>query len=194
MCHLLYKKFNNKEKEKVMAIHQIVHDAFAIAKNDAVSKIEVTLDTTLWSKRKQNIIVRAIESGVADCGYDTSWFIQQLLSNYGLGTERIHSWSHNMSVEMVKPDKLDEASAYVAAMIRMREGGYTSWDEDVFLKDLDAGLEPKQIPIPRGFSKVDKHKFVMDYLKDQDEQEKVLRADLINKIRSGSLLTISFTI
>jgi len=99
-----------------------------------------------------------------------------------------------MSVEMVKPDKLDEASAYVAAMIRMREGGYTSWDEDVFLKDLDAGLEPKQIPIPRGFSKVDKHKFVMDYLKDQDEQEKVLRADLINKIRSGSLLTISFTI
>jgi hypothetical protein len=194
MCRLLHKKFNNKEKEKVMAIKQIVHDAFAIAKNDAVSKVEVTLDTNLWSKRKQNIIVRAIESGVADCGYDTSWFIKQLLGNYGLGTERIHSWNHTMSAEMIKPDKLDEARAYVAALIRMREGGYTSWDEDVFMKDLDAGLEPKQIPIPRGFSKVDKHKFVMDYLKDQDEQEKVLRADLINKIRSGSLLTISFTI
>ena len=177
-----------------MAIKQIVHDAFAIAKNDAVSKVEVTLDTNLWSKRKQNIIVKAIDSGVADCGYDTSWFIKQLLSNYGLGTEQMHRWNHTMSGEMVKPDKLDEACAYVAALIRMRDTGYTSWDEDVFLKDLDAGLEPKQIPIPRGFNAADRHKFVMDYLKDQDEQEKVLRADLINKIRSGSLLTISFTI
>ena len=194
MCRLLHKKFNNKEKEKVMAIKQIVHDAFAIAKNDAVSKVEVTLDTNLWSKRKQNIIVKAIDSGVADCGYNTSWFIKELLSNYGLGTEQMHRWNHTMSVEMVKPDKLDEACAYVAAMIRMRDEEWTSWNEDVFLKDLDAGLEPKQIPTPRGFNAADRHKFVMDYLKDQDEQEKVLRADLINKIRSGSLLTISFTI
>ncbi len=194
MYHLLYKKFNNKEKEKVMAIKQIVHDAFAIAKNDAVSKVEVTLDTNLWSKRKQNIIVKAIDSGVADCGYETSWFIKQLLNNYGLGTEQMHRWNHTMSVEMIKPDKLDEACAYVAAMIRMRDEEWTSWNEDVFLKDLDAGLKPEQIPIPRGFNAADRHKFVMDYLKDQDEQEKVLRADLINKIRSGSLLTISFTI
>jgi hypothetical protein len=194
MCRLLHKKFNNKEKEKVMAIKQIVHDAFAIAKNDAVSKVEVTLDTNLWSKRKQNIIVKAIDSGVADCGYETGWFIKELLDNYGLGTEQMHRWNQTMSVEMIKPDKLDEACAYVAAMIRMRDGGYTSWDEDVFLKDLDAGLEPKQIPIPRGFSKADRHKFVVDYLKDQDEQEKVLRVDLINKIRSGHKLTISFTI
>ena len=48
MCHLLYKNIrdNNKEKEKVMAINKIVHEAYAIAKDDSIDNIKVTLDTS----------------------------------------------------------------------------------------------------------------------------------------------------
>mgnify|MGYP006883076433 CR=1 FL=1 len=174
-----------------MAIEQQVFDAFAIAKNESISGIELTLDPTKWSKRMTNIVVRAVNTGIADCGYDTSRFIETLLNTYGLGTERVHRWNANMKTSMIKPEKLEEAKAYVAALIKLRDN--TSWEEDYFMRMTDKGEELYKIPIPSNFDAKDKRKFLNDYIKDQDEQEQILRADLIDNIRSGSPLKISYT-
>jgi hypothetical protein len=183
-----------------MAINKIVHEAYAIAKDASIDNIKVTLDTSKWSKRKQNIIVRAIDTGVANCGWDTATFVTALTKSYGLGTQRIHMWNQGLSMSMVKPDKVEEVCAYIAAMLKMRQHAsedryyHTSWSEDRFLEALEDGRIPSDIPIPRTFNKKDSDKFVMDYLKDQDEQEKVIRQNIINDVRSGSKISISFTI
>lgn len=177
-----------------MAINQIVHDAYAIAKDASIDSIDVTLDTSKWSKRKQNIIVRAIDTGIADCGWDTAHFVSALLDSYGLGTQRLTIWEQEMSLNLVKPEKVEEVKAYIAAMIRLNPNNAT-WAEDRFMNALEGnGHSPKVVPIPRSFSKQDKHKFITEYLKDKDEQEQAIRNELINKIRSGHKLTISYTI
>lgn len=179
-----------------MAINQIVHDAYAIAKDAAIDSIDVTLDTSKWSKRKQNIIVRAIDTGVADCGWDTAHFVTALLDSYGLGTQRLTIWEQEMPLNLVKPEKVEEVKAYIAAMIRLNPNEFTTWAEDRFMNALEgnAGNFPKAVPIPRNFSKQDRHKFITEYLKDKDEQEQAIRNELINKVRSGHKLTISYTI
>ena len=56
------------------------------------------------------------------------------------------------------------------------------------------GIDVRAIRIPQEFSTKDKEKFIKDYLKPQEEQEALKRAELINSIRSGSLLSISYII
>jgi hypothetical protein len=56
------------------------------------------------------------------------------------------------------------------------------------------GVAIKNLRIPEKFNTKDREKFVKDYLKPQEEQEQIKRAELINLVRSGSLLTISYII
>ncbi len=193
MYHLLYKKFNNKEKEKVMTIHRIVHEAYAIAKDASIDSIDVTIDTSKWSTRKKNIIVRAIDSGVATCGWDTANFVKALTKTYGIGVLNATKWYRTIDVELINPDKLEEVTSYVSAMIKLR-GHNSSYREDMFMRDLDEDRDISSVPIPSDFSTADQTKFVTDYLKPQDEADRIKRANLINNIRSGHKLTISFTI
>ena len=51
----------------------------------------------------------------------------------------------------------------------------------------------KEIPVP-DFTKKDREVFIKKYLKPQEEQEALKRAELINLVRSGSLLSISYII
>ena len=178
-----------------MAIHEIVHDAYAVAKDASIDNINVTLDTSKWSKRKQNLIVRAITTGIADCGWDTGHFVKALAESYGLGMHRISSWSTLLSMDLVKPDKVVEVCAYISALIKMKGNiENRTYSERSFVALLETGDVPDVVPIPSSFSPSDRRVFVDSYLKDQDEAEKVIREKLINEIKSGHKLTISFTI
>lgn len=177
-----------------MATNKLVAEAYAVSKDEAVDSINVTIDTSKWSKRKQNIIVRAIDTAVADCGWDTGVFVKALTNSYGIGTQRISKWNTSIDRALINPDKFVEVCAYIAAMVRMREGGPVSWDETNFLRSLDDGNTPPHVPLPKEFSREDRALFLRDYLKPQAEADKVIRTKLINDIRSGHKLTISYTI
>ena len=176
-----------------MAINKIVHEAYAIAKDASIDSIDVTLDTSKWSKRKQNIIVKAIDIGVATCGWDTAHFVKAITKTYGIGVLNATRWYSTIDVELIDPAKLEEAKAYVAALVKIR-GDNASYRENLFIRDLDEGREIDSVPIPMGFSSEDQNKFITEYLKPQDEADQIKRANLINDIRSGHKLTISFTI
>ena len=83
----------------------------------------------------------------------------------------------------------------MAAIYKMQQGrlgyGEERWLDDVAENTVD---DIKYIRIPQEFSTKDKEKFIKDYLKPQEEQEQIKRAELINLIRSGSLLSISYII
>jgi hypothetical protein len=190
---------------------------YEMAKNYSSKEIRVEMDfdTSRWSRRMQNIVVDAIDTGVANCGYDTAWWVENLLKHYGLGTvNNGGSWRNGeLPLTMIKPDKIDEAVSYVAAMLRLKPresyGGYYRHNNTHWLETLDKnGIKTPEenaklnynemgitdIPIPDDFSKANRDKFTRDYLKPQEEQEQIKRAELINLIRSGSLLSISYII
>ena len=190
-------------------------EAVSMAKNYATkeARVEIDFDTSRWSGRMQNIVCKAIDTGVANCGYETAWWIEKFLVHHGLDTlNNGGNWRQDLPINMLKPEKVEEAVAYVSAMIRMKPkekyGGYYRHGNDYWLEKLDKnGIKTQEdenvlfrdegisvIPIPDDFSDKDKDKFTMDYLKPQEEQEALKRAELINLVRSGSLLSISYII
>jgi len=191
-------------------------EAVGMAKNYATkeARVEIDFDTSIWSGRMKNIVCKAIDTGIANCGYETAWWIEKFLEHHGLDTlNNGGSWRHDLPIGMIKPDKVDEAVAYVSAMLRLKPkesyGGYYRHGNSHWLETLDKnGVKTHEenaklgygemgittIPIPDDFSNEDKDKFTMDYLKPQEEQEQIKRTELINLVRSGSLLSISYII
>jgi hypothetical protein len=186
-------------------------EAVRMAKNYSTkeARVEIDFDTSRWSGRMQNIVCKAIDTGIANCGYETANWVEGFLKHHGLDTlNNGGNWRNDLPISMIKPEKVEEAVAYVSAMMRIRHDG-VGWHEEHWLKKLDDnGVKTKEennnldwdkqgvmsIPIPNDFSTEDKDKFTMDYLKTQDEQQQIKRAELINLIRSGSLLSISYII
>ncbi len=186
-------------------------EAVGMAKNYATkeARVEIDFDTNRWSGRMKNIVCKAIDTGVANCGWDTAWWVEHFLRHHGLDTlNNGGNWRSSLPIKMIKPEKVEEAVAYVSALMRMK-GGDMGWHADRWLEELGKnGVKTPEeneslpygergvynIPIPEDFSNKDKDKFTMDYLKPQDEQQQIKRTELINLVRSGSLLSISYII
>ena len=189
-------------------------EAVGMAKNYATkeARVEIDFDTNKWSGRMKNIVCKAIDTGVANCGWETAWWVEHFLKHHGLDTLNHGGyWNRDLPLKMIKPDKIEEAVAYVSAILRMTpDDGYRGtnyWLErlnDKGISKLSHEEITKQglwqtegisdIPIPRNFDNQDKDKFLTDYLKPIDEQQAIKRAELINLVRSGSLLSISYII
>jgi len=189
-----------------MTIRDEVYTAFGMAKDTATSKIEITYDTSRWSTRKRNIVIRAIDVGMTDCGYATGHFVSTLLERYGLTTEKFNMWNEELAIKAVRPDKVDEIVSYVSAMLKMKtptdtdkfQHYYRPWRlvdaENRFNSSISAGKVPTHIPLPEGFTKKEKREFVVKYLKPCGEVERIKRDELINKVKSGASLSISYNI
>ena len=190
-------------------------EAVGMAKNYATkeARVEIDFDTNKWSGRMKNIVCKAIDTGVANCGWETAWWVEHFLKHHGLDTLNHGGyWNRDLPLKLIKPNKIEEAVAYVAAIARLNpdDGGYGGnnyWLErlnDKGISKLSREEITKQglwrtegitdIPIPRNFDTKDKEKFLRDYLKPIDEQQAIKRAELINLVRSGSLLSISYII
>jgi hypothetical protein len=189
-------------------------EAVGMAKNYATkeARVEIDFDTNKWSGRMKNIVCKAIDTGVANCGWETAWWVEHFLKHHGLDTLNHGGyWNRDLPLKMIKPEKIEEAVAYVSAILRMTpDDGYRGtnyWLERLSDKGISKlsheeitkqGLWQTEgisdIPIPRNFDNQDKDKFLTDYLKPIDEQQAIKRAELINLVRSGSLLSISYII
>jgi hypothetical protein len=190
-------------------------DTVGLAKNSATTQVRVSMDfdTSTWSRRMQNIVCNAIDTGVADCGWETGWWVKHFLEHHGLGTAQLWGWHSDLPLEVIKPNKVDEAVSYVAAMIKVKDYKLLDYNERNWIerltekgvskltrKEYDAlGWQQRNnegvldIPVPN-FNKADRQVFIREYLKPMDEQQQIKRAELINLIRSGSLLSISYII
>jgi len=172
-------------------------EAVGMAKNYATkeARVEIDFDTMRWSGRMKNIVCKAIDTGVTNCGYETGYWIENFLKHHELSTVKIWGWQSDLPTNMIKPDKVEESIAYVAAIYKMQQGRL-GYGEERWLNELEDKVvaDIKHIRIPQDFSTKDKEKFIKDYLKPQEEQEALKRAELINLVRSGSLLSISYII
>jgi len=170
-------------------------EAVGMAKNYATkeARVEIDFDTNRWSGRMKNIVCKAIDTGVTNCGYETGYWIENFLKHHELSTVKIWGWQSDLPTNMIKPDKVEESIAYVSAIYKMQHRlgyGEERWLDEV----AEQGTDIRAIRIPMEFSTKDRDVFIREYLKPQEEQEQIKRAELINLIRSGSLLSISYII
>jgi hypothetical protein len=171
----------------------------SFGRDPAVTETTVTLDTSRWSKRKKNIVLESIRTGVAACGWQTSHMIREMLQSLGSDIQQVTKWNAGIEVEMVKPEMLDDLLAYTSAWIKLtvnmnEQTRYYDphWQLRSFIERIDAGHRPYNIPLPTHLSDAEKREYAAKYLKDPSDTDKVARETLIAKISNGETIQIKF--
>ena len=179
-----------------------------VGRDKAVTLITVTIDPALWSGRKKNIIVRAIQGGIASCGRETIRLVQAMVGTYcGDELPAVSSWRGSVALKYVKPDKREELTAYTAAWVRLKAANHKprpqrqhryygvddglTWGERHFLDDLGK-YGQQDIPLPSNLSHKGRGEFISTYLIEPSAEQTTRRKALLGKIINNEPLTFSF--
>lgn len=171
------------------------------ARDPAVTATTVTIDTSKWSKRKQNIVLDAIRTGVAACGWQTGHLIREMMQALGSDVQQVTKWSNTIDAALVKPEMLEDLLAYTCAWIKLTTPASANdnhwyhnpnWRDRQFVEMIDQGQRPHHIPLPRHLTDAEKRDFAAKYLRDPSETDRIARDTLIAKITNGETIQLSF--
>ena len=171
------------------------------ARDPAVTEIKITIDTSKWSSRKKNIIIEALRSGVATCGYDNGELAEELSLAAGSQISRVHKWSSGLPVTAVDPDKYDDLIAITAAWIKLRDANqpensrtnYLHYWERAFIKAVEQGGPISQIPIDRRMSTAETAEFLQTYAMPEENVREAALNDTITAIETGEIIELTYT-
>jgi hypothetical protein len=183
---------NHGNRERLYAV-----SANELTKDKAVTRVTVEVDTSKWSRRKRNIITDSLEKGVAACGWETARIVSELASSVGHHVNTISRWKNYVYAEEVLPHKLDELLAYTAAWLRIavstgQISRNRSWVEKRALDALDEGRVPGDIPLNNTMTYAEKREFIQPYLKASEAREREAVSRLIDTIKTGEIITLTF--
>lgn len=177
------------------AMNPAISTIAAVSRDPSFAKATIALDTSKWSGRRRNIVLRALRDGVTNCGHDTAQFIKHLTDGYGVTVQTASKWCPTIDLAAVKPEEVDNLIAYTAAWIKLEEAhqgrnyGYT-WYYRGFLYAIENGEKPERIPLPCNLSDQEKTDFIKQYLRDDDDTKDV-RQQLADKINNGETITLT---
>ena len=172
----------------------------AVGKDPAVSQISVTIDPKKWSKRKRNIVVTSLRTGVAACGYATGALVDELTRAASAAVMRVHKWDNNMQVEFIKPEKLEDLIAYTCAWIKLKRANMENegrrysgldWSEQAFINRIEHNVDVGVIPLPNNLSETEKREFIAEYMREPSEQEVAAREALARMVEDGQPITVT---
>jgi hypothetical protein len=175
--------------------------AAELSKDTGFQRVTIDIDPTQWSTRRRNIIVRALQNGITQCGYETGYFIKCLTEAYGASVQTMTGWQKDIQAHCVAEDKWDELMAYTCAWVRLALAGFekNNWDQENYwykdtlrnwIRQVEDGIRPSTIPSPNIGSPSEKANFIQKYLR-KDDTELEFRDALIRKIERGEMLSIS---
>lgn len=177
------------------AMNPAINTIASVSRDPSFAKATISLDTSKWSGRRRNIVLRALRDGITNCGFDTAQFIKHLTDGYGVTVQTASKWNPTIDVGAVKPEEVDNLVAYTAAWIKFEEAqqgrhyGYT-WYFRNFLYAIEDGKTPERIPLPSNLSDKDKSEFIKRYLRD-DDTTKDVRQQLADKINNRETITLT---
>ena len=171
------------------ARNNAAHMAADLSRDTGFISATVQIDPTMWSTRRRNIVLRALNDGLTACGHETAYFINCLTMAYGGRVQTISKWNANITTDCVKDEEVDNLIAYTCAWIRMRDHNSSHYWHNQWLEQVTAGQRPNTIPAP-DISSSEQVKFIKQYLKD-DDATKDLRQRLARMIEQGETLYIN---
>ena len=178
------------------AMNPAINTIAAVSRDPSFAKATIALDTSKWSGRRRNIVLRALRDGVTNCGHDTAQFIKHLTDGYGVTVQTASKWNPTIDLGAVKPEEVDNLIAYTAAWIKIEQGqrdrayGYSTWFYRHFLDAVHTGEKPYCVPLPSHLSDKEKSDFIKQYLRDDDDTKDV-RQQLADKINNGETITLT---
>jgi len=94
-----------------------------VGKSEALVAITATIDPSIWSQRKKNIILSALKNGLTSCGRDTTRMVEELVKH--CCDDSIPSvnrgWYGGVEAHHIKPEKFEDFMAYTCAWLRMKK-------------------------------------------------------------------------
>jgi hypothetical protein len=178
------------------AMNRAAHVVGQISKDPSFACATVKLDTSKWSGKRRNIVLRALKDGIVQCGYDTAQFIRHLSEGYGAALQTLTRYNGGINIECVKEEEVDNLLAYTCGWVRMalassdRRYDYAHYWMRNFLDSVDRGMVVRQIPVPTSLSDKETSEFIKQYLKDDDTTLDV-RQSLIRAIENKETLTLA---
>lgn len=163
-------------------------------KDPAVVEASITIDTSLWSSRKRNIVTRALRSDTSDCGMNTRDLVKDLSRRVARVEPKnstcVHAWW-----DEVREDKRDELLAYTCAWMRIEQAnhkadparGFFYSPHYWFLERVEKGIPLRSIPAPKGADE----DFFEPYLIERTEEEWARLHELADRIENGERITIN---
>jgi len=178
-----------------------VRAANGLTKDKGVIGVQVMVDTSTWSPRKRNIIVKSLESGIASCGYETATIVDALSQSIGEHVNTVSRWNNHVKSYDVIPEKLDELLSYTSAWVKLKNANmkassahyYRDWTERRFEEALEAGKTPEYVPLSNTMTYDEKREFIHPYLLASQSTTSDRLAELIASIRNGETITVTYS-
>lgn len=177
--------------------------ANALTKDKAVSRVVVEIDTSQWSSRKKNIVIKSLRTGVAACGWETAELVESLARTIDTQINTVSRWRNYVYSDEVRPEKLDELLAYTSAWLRMDRAGnpskysgdryYPRFERDA-LACIEEGVTPTRIPLNNTMTYDEKREFIHTYLKASEDRETEELERLIAAIEGGDTISVTYSI
>ena len=179
-----------------------------VGRSEAITTITATIDPAKWSSRKKNIIIRAIEDGIAACGRQTAQLVQQMVEHHcGEDMPSISNWRQSIQKEHVRSEKLEDLLAYTFAWIRMKKANFKpvqnsrythsyhsdglTWMEKQFLEHTGR-YGQDEIPLNGCMTHKERHEFIKDYIIQPDDSQLAIRQALVSKIKNDEPISFTF--
>lgn len=171
------------------------------ATDPAMVQISVSLDTSIWTKRKRKIVTRCITSGILDAGARTIDVIADIMATYGIGYRATGVHGDRQSVVVphssVDPDRLTDLLAVVMARLKIKRatGSALNYSERNYLDEAERMAEGAKA---RGYSffedQVLVHKSVplMDFMPPDYPHVVEEKAALCALITNGEIISCNY--
>jgi len=181
-----------------------------MARDPAVSQITLTLDPARWSKRKKNILIESLRSGVAACGMASARLVSDLTRAMGSETIRLDKWNQSIPAYTVRPEKLGDLIAYTCAWIKIRQASgneppsgslavtsnalpiYSYYATVRFMRQVEETGSADDIPLPNGLTPDEQRAFIKEYVCEPSEQETAAREMIISMIENNQPINVTY--
>lgn len=182
-----------------MAHGDIAYQSHRTSTDAAMIDITVRLQTSQWSSRKKNIVLNCIDTGLITCGLKTADMIADVMDAYDIPVRFKRTWSYDgdknyiiVHDEHIKPEKLTELKAIVAARCKMNQvNDRAGYDEHHFLRTVE---RPEDYARHWSASRIPFYKDMTldDWAVEDDDASRSRKNALMQSIRDGEIITATY--
>ena len=182
-----------------MAHGDIANRSHRSSTDPAMVQISVSLDTSIWTKRKRKIATRCITSGILDAGQRTCEVIEDIMLSHHIGWRASSHYCESSSVRVppnaVDPDRLSDLLAVVMARLKIIRASDLplQYNERQYLKYAEGESRHTYNNFGDGDILVHKSVPLMDFLKPDYPHVVREKAALCDRITNGEIITCNYS-
>lgn len=185
-----------------MAYGDIAYESHNSSTDPAMVSIAVSLDTSIWSRRKRQIVTRCITTGILNAGERTCNVVADLMASHGIHYASRRGWgdadSVHIRIDSIKPDMFSDLKAVVDGRLKIKRatGIPLGYQEKNYLDSIERRAGGgKEYPSGYFDDSILVHNSIPlnEYLIDDGVYQRGLKAKLCAAINAGEIVECIYT-